>query len=489
MPPSLSLDQKNFPLTHLALHGPEPCDDTLLFGRYRVIRQLGRGSMGLVLLARDNELQEDIAIKLIPDLLMKDPVALGELKQEVQRVMALTHPGIIRTQGFTQDEKMAAVVMEHVVGENLHDLRQSHPEGCFHTKELFPWLEQLCPVLDHAHFEMQIVHRDLKLRQMILTSTGQIKVADFGISSIINDTISRLPMRSVSSGDFAYKSPQQIMGDRASHLDDIYALGATLYELLTSKPPFYEGHVLSQVLQCQPVPMAERRKLLGITGKEPIPPNWEAIVAACLAKEAWQRPQSAGEVMNWLRPATAIQLTTYPIHQPQITRTPYLRTFTTPWIATFSLTCAAAAAFFFMDERPNPPVISADETATANPQPHVAKFSEPPVLTSPKKLPQGHAGIAYKHQLTSSGDTEPCVWSSETPLPRGIALSTDGELSGIPARAEKCMLSVKVTDKKGLSDTQTFILTILEKEHSHPFPDSQQSGNGSWSLEALQENN
>src|SRR5207249_8904151 len=102
------------------------------------------------------------------------------------------------------------------------------------------------------------------------------------------------------SGTLVYMSPQQLDGERGTHLDDIYSLGATIYDLLTGKPPFYSGNIDRQVHERVPPSMTERRKDLNI---EPalVPPVWEDAVAACLAKDPAKRPQSTGEVANRLQ--------------------------------------------------------------------------------------------------------------------------------------------------------------------------------------------
>lgn len=138
----------------------------------------------------------------------------------------------------------------------------------------------------------------------MVTPAGRVKVADFGISSSVSESMSRISVRADSSGTPTYMSPQQVSGNRASHLDDIYALGSTIYELLTSKPPFFRGNaaaIYGQVLHVVPPPMAVRRDELEVFGQALISPEWEETIAACLAKEPEERPQSAGEVLAHLR--------------------------------------------------------------------------------------------------------------------------------------------------------------------------------------------
>ena len=135
----------------------------------------------------------------------------------------------------------------------------------------------------------------------MLTSKGRLKIADFGVATSISDTVSRATMRKDGSGTPPYMSPQQAFGENPSPSDDIYSLGATLYELLTGRPPFYQGNILAQVQQRVPPAISERREVLKVTGKKPIPPEWEAAISSCLAKMAEDRPQRASELFEMLR--------------------------------------------------------------------------------------------------------------------------------------------------------------------------------------------
>lgn len=270
------------------------------FGRYRKVRELGRGGMGLVVLADDSVLNVQVALKLVPDVVINDSEGIADLKKEVLRGMELTHPNIVRVFSFEQDETAAVIVMEHVQGETLSQKKMQKPERCFDCDEVRPWLEQLCAALDYAHQEARIAHRDLKPSNLMLTPAGRLKVADFGIASSLSDTMSRVSVRKDSSGTPPYMSPQQAMGERPTHLDDIYSLGATVYELLTGKPPFFRGNVLAQVLQEEPMRMAERRAELGVKAGTLIPEEWERMVAACLSKNPDVRPKSGAAVLAML---------------------------------------------------------------------------------------------------------------------------------------------------------------------------------------------
>jgi len=271
-----------------------------VFGRYTLIKILGRGGMGIVWLARDEELEHDVALKFFPDLIIRDSAALSELKHETKHCLELTHPHIVRVYDFVHDERLGCISMEYVDGDTLASLRCQKEQKVFEPAELTVWVGQLCDALDYAHNHARVIHRDLKPANLMINQRGELKISDFGIARSLGDSISRLTTKSASSGTLVYMSPQQLDGEHGTQLDDIYSLGATLYELLTSKPPFYSGNIDRQIVERVAPSMTERRKEFDI---EPaiVPPVWEETVAACLAKDQPRRPQSAAEVAQRLQ--------------------------------------------------------------------------------------------------------------------------------------------------------------------------------------------
>ena len=274
-----------------------------VFGRYVLRRILGRGGMGIVWLSHDERLDRDVALKFLPDAINFDPSALDDLKRETRRCLELTHPNIIRIYDFVTDEQAAAISMEYIDGQTLASLRIEQPTRVFEVGDLRNWMIKACHALHYAHEDVGVVHRDLKPANFMLTGRGQMKVADFGIAQSVCDSMSRLTMRRSSSGTLAYMSPQQLNGDMAKPSDDIYALGATIYEMLTGKPPFHSGDVPFQVRLSVPKSMAEKRQELEVSG-EPIPLAWEEAVASCLAKIPEERPATMGDLAERLRQAS-----------------------------------------------------------------------------------------------------------------------------------------------------------------------------------------
>src|SRR5438128_4891385 len=271
-----------------------------IFNRYTLKQTLGRGGMGIVWLARDEELERDVALKFLPDLIIHDRAVLGDLKRETRRSLELTHKNIVRIYDFVHDNVSGCISMEYVDGDTLSNLRADKPQKVFETSELKEWVSELCDALDYAPNHARIVHRDLKPTNLMVNQRGDLKVADFGIARSLSDSMSMLTMDRGKSGTLLYMSPQQLEGERGNHLDDIYSLGASVYELLTSKPPFYVGNIDRQIREKIPPSMTERRKEFEIEA-EPISAVWEEWVAACLAKDPGRRPQSVREIARQLQ--------------------------------------------------------------------------------------------------------------------------------------------------------------------------------------------
>ncbi len=267
-------------------------------GRYVLERELGQGGMGVVWLALDLELNEQVALKFVPPEIRRDADALDELRRETQKSRRLTHPNILRIHDFVRSEgEPPFISMEFVEGTTLSALKAEQPERVFPWETLKPLVTQLCQALAYAHGE-GVVHRDLKPANMMLDARGRLKLADFGLAATISDSMSRVSFDRGISGTPAYMSPQQMDGRPPQASDDIYALGATLYELLTSKPPFHSGDVLHQARNFTPDPPEQRLADFGITN--PVPADVSALILACLAKEPGQRPPGAAAVGAWI---------------------------------------------------------------------------------------------------------------------------------------------------------------------------------------------
>jgi formylglycine-generating enzyme required for sulfatase activity/serine/threonine protein kinase len=269
-----------------------------VFGRYVLETEVGRGGMGVVWRGHDEELGETVALKFLPEVLARDDAAVDELKTETRQARRLTHPNIVRIHQFERDGAMAAVSMEFIDGMTLSKLRLQQPGKVFSVEKLAPIVAQICAALDYAHHTAKVAHLDLKPANVLVTKEGVAKVTDFGIARSMTESSTRLTGETRDTGGtLPYMSPQQVLGKKPAAADDIYALGATLYELLTGKPPFHRGDphsLMKQIAEVVPLPLTEQRAELEITGDD-IPTAWQDAILACLAKEPAQRPASVQE--------------------------------------------------------------------------------------------------------------------------------------------------------------------------------------------------
>ena len=266
-----------------------------VFNRYRLIRVVGRGGMGVVWLAKDEELDREIALKFLPESVCLDRETTAALKRETRFSLELTHPNIVRIYDFVHDDRYAAIAMEFIDGQSLSALKSERPTGCFEVHEIAVWVQQLCAALDYAHSVGKVVHQDLKPANLMINSKGQLKITDFGIARTVSDSVARLTADGLVAGTLVFMSPQQMNGKRPTQANDIYSLGATIYDLLTSKPPFHSGALYQQIEHQIPRPMTQRRGEYDIKGQT-IPKAWETTTAQCLAKLPEGRPASAAEV-------------------------------------------------------------------------------------------------------------------------------------------------------------------------------------------------
>jgi uncharacterized delta-60 repeat protein len=267
-------------------------------GRYQLVRELGRGGMGIVWLAKDLRLSEEVALKFLPDAIAHDSTALEDMRRETLKSRRLSHPNIIRIYDLDETPGEAPfIAMEYIAGTTLAELKARQAQRLFSWAELKPLVRQLCDALEYAH-RQKVVHRDLKPGNFMVDGQGVLKLADFGLAATAAESMTRLSRDLGSSGTPVYMSPQQMQSQAPRVADDIYSLGATFYELLTSKPPFYAGDIYRQVVEVPAVPLAERLADLELTNE--IPADVAALVMACLAKDSAQRPPSALAVAQWI---------------------------------------------------------------------------------------------------------------------------------------------------------------------------------------------
>ena len=267
-------------------------------GRFTLVEKLGQGGMGAVWKALDEESGAHVALKLLPPEMSSDPSGLRDLEREVEKTKYLNHRNIVQIGGLWHTEgEPAFITVEYVEGTDLNFIQNAS------VTKLLPWTQvqhymlQLCDALEYAHSQ-RIAHRDIKPSNLLISHSGELKLADFGIAASIAGTTSHFTTDVISAGTPAYMAPQQIEGRRPQASDDIYSLGATFYELLTGTAPFYRGEIAHQVLHVPATPMEERLRELGTTND--IPDYVGAMVMACLQKDPDKRPVSAAAIHRWI---------------------------------------------------------------------------------------------------------------------------------------------------------------------------------------------
>jgi serine/threonine protein kinase/formylglycine-generating enzyme required for sulfatase activity len=281
-----------------------------LFNRRYELRQLlGAGGMGVVWQAWDHTEQIDVALKFLPTVLALQEREMQRLREEVRAGKELRHENLVATYGMEVEDGTAAIVMEYVAGETLRQKLDEQPRGFFEPDEIRPWVRDVCEGLTYLHEKARRIHRDLKPANIMIDENGRAKLMDFGISHRIKESVSRHSKTSEgqaggSSSTLAYASPQQISGKPSDKADDIYSLGATLYELLTGTPPFFRGGVEAvrgQIKDEPVVSLLERRQELvdeGLNAStgQPVPTAVGKVILTCLAKKREDRPITASQI-------------------------------------------------------------------------------------------------------------------------------------------------------------------------------------------------
>jgi uncharacterized delta-60 repeat protein len=284
--------------------------------RFLLKRLIGRGETSEVWLARDVPAVRDVALKFLPRAFRSDENLLERLKREVQRNQPLKHPHIVATRELLLDYDSVAVAMEFVDGWSLATLKVDKLCRCYGVEEIEPWIRQLGAALEYAHNEFGVAHGDLKPANLLVSGREGIKVSDFGLAAIIRaESAKRGLARGISSG-IGFLSPQQVMGGAPSERDDIYSLGATIFDLLTGTPPFYQGEIIAQICSLKPPAMSERLAELDIQS-EPISPVWEDTVATCLAKDPAERPPCVSAVLQLLERSEVMIQSSAPAPAPE----------------------------------------------------------------------------------------------------------------------------------------------------------------------------
>src|ERR1041385_5302597 len=265
-------------------------------GRYEIRSQIGAGGMGEVYRARDEKLNRDVAIKILPEAFAQDSDRLARFKREAQVLASLNHPNIASIFGLEESDGLMALAMELVEGPTLADRIAAGPITIDETLTI---ARQIAAALEAAH-ERGIIHRDIKPANIKVNDDDAVKVLDFGLAKVFVDetpeahlshspTLIRGTQAGMILGTAAYMSPEQAKGKVVDKRSDIWAFGCVLFEMLTGKQSF-SGETLTDILAS--VVRAE--------------PDWNSLPAStpevvrrllrrCLTKDPKQRLRDIGE--------------------------------------------------------------------------------------------------------------------------------------------------------------------------------------------------
>jgi eukaryotic-like serine/threonine-protein kinase len=266
-------------------------------GHYRIVEKIGEGGMGVVYRARDERLDRDLALKVLPVDMLADEAARKRFRKEAVALSKLNHPNIETAYDFDTQDGVDFLAMEYIPGATLSERLVA---GALPENEVLTLGVQVVAALEAAH-EQGVVHRDLKPGNILVTPRGQAKVLDFGLAKLLRpeseiSTADVMGTTVGAAGTLPYMSPEQLRGKAVDARTDIYALGVVFYEMATGRRPFEErlATAMTDDILHKPPPPPGRLK-------PELSPRLEEIILKCLEKDPENRYQSAKEIAVDLR--------------------------------------------------------------------------------------------------------------------------------------------------------------------------------------------
>ena len=274
----------------------------LFAGRYEIVDIVGKGGMGVVYRARDRQLDEVVALKVLrSEALHDDPTLLDRFKQEIKLARKITHRNVLRTHDFGEADGVSYISMEYLEGVTVKDLIKG--KGALPLGVGLSIAKQMCYGLDAAHLT-GVVHRDIKPQNMlIIPESGELKIMDFGIarvSEMKGGEASGLTTAGTVMGTPDYMPPEQAQGQPADFRSDIYSLGVVLFETFTGKLPFNGDTVVAIVMGHIQQPVPKPRSV-----NPRVPVDLEAIILRCLEKDPARRFAQVRDIQEALTTISA----------------------------------------------------------------------------------------------------------------------------------------------------------------------------------------
>ncbi|RXZ71458.1 Stk1 family PASTA domain-containing Ser/Thr kinase [Agromyces albus] len=267
----------------------------ILAGRYRVGALIGRGGMSDVHVGSDTRLGRQVAIKLLKPQLATDPAFRMRFRQEAQSAARMAHPTIVRVfdageetvvDAAGQEVQLPFIVMEFVEGRLLKEIIH---DGPLEAAAAVRVIDGVLTALEYSH-RAGVVHRDIKPGNIMITTTGQVKVMDFGIARAVSDGSTTVAQTTAILGTASYFSPEQAKGEIVDARTDLYSTGVVLFEMLTGRPPFRGDTPVAVAYQH----VSERPVKPSVINPK-VSPALDAVVLHALTKDRAQRYQSAAE--------------------------------------------------------------------------------------------------------------------------------------------------------------------------------------------------
>ncbi len=270
---------------------------SLINGRYRVEGRLGVGGMSTVLLALDERLERHVAVKLLAEHLADDPTFVSRFRREALAAARLVHPNIVQVfdSGFDESAHQHFIVMEYVPGQSCAEILRDR--GHLDVEQAVDIVGQACRGLDYAH-RNGVVHRDVKPGNLLVSESGVVKLADFGIARATGQ--SSITQVGSVLGTAAYLSPEQARGEEAGPQADLYSLGVVTYQLLSGRLP-YEANSLSELALKQ-----QREAPIPLQRINPhVPATLSEAVAVAISVVPEERPRTARELSTLIADGAA----------------------------------------------------------------------------------------------------------------------------------------------------------------------------------------